>query len=82
MIGYPRYVVTALLVLEGSQLITQSVQAIKVPLSHPSPLRRSSLPALQPRTRASPKCGGYREIGHTINRYLVRQIVLVFIAFW
>lgn len=54
-------------VQEASQLIAKPVEAIKAP---PSPLRRSPSPALQPRTRALPKCSDCGGIGHKINRYL------------
>ena len=56
-------------VQEASQLITELVEADKAP---PSPPRRSPSPGLQPRTRAPPKCSGYREICHKINRCLAR----------
>ncbi|EKV16550.1 hypothetical protein PDIG_20230 [Penicillium digitatum PHI26] len=56
-------------VQEASQLITEPVEAIEVP---PLPPRRSPSPALQPRTRAPPKCSGCGEIGHKINRCLAR----------
>ena len=56
-------------VQEASQLIAEPVEAIEAP---PSPARRSPSPALQPRTRAPPKCSGCGEIGHKINRCLAR----------
>ena len=58
-----------LTVQEASQLITEPVEAIEAP---PSPPRRSPSLALQPRTRAPPKCSGCGEIGHNINRCLAR----------
>jgi hypothetical protein len=56
-------------VQEASQLITKPVEADEAP---PSPPRRSPSPALQPRTRALPKCSGCGKTGHKINKCLAR----------
>ena len=54
-----------LTVQKASQLIIEPVEADQAP---PSPPRRSPSPALQPRTRAIPRCSGCRETGHRFNR--------------
>ncbi|EKV21943.1 hypothetical protein PDIP_01680 [Penicillium digitatum Pd1] len=56
-------------VQEASQLITEPVESIEAP---PPPPRRSPSPALQPRTRAPPKCSCCGEIAHRINICLAR----------